>query len=239
MRISLSRFPLLFLALVALAAACSTVPPNLHTIVTRDCWNHYTLVKPGDPKPRLNYTCEKQIVLPAYQMPGQVEIAGRFKGDAKATLIVDYLYEITDPLLFVSQAKFLLQSGLDDADDYNTENKALELAENTITDKLVKDIVRDSLAKISIMDFDESAFENVLQTVSDKLSRTRGVTISAISLKIDYGPQTEQAKDAISAKGMYEAANAAELGEKIIAAQASKPEITITVEAPRPAEESK
>jgi len=83
MRFSLSRFPILLLALIALAAGCSKVPPNLHTIITRDCWNHYSLVKPGDLAPKLVAYCEKQIVLPAYQMPGQVEIVGRFKGDCK------------------------------------------------------------------------------------------------------------------------------------------------------------
>jgi hypothetical protein len=227
------RFILIpFVILMITFQSCSTTSPNVHTIVTNDCWNKYRLVKPGDFKPKLRRTCDKQVVLPAYQMPGSVEVMARFEGDAKAKITVDYLYEIKNPMVFVSQAKFILQSGLDDEDDYSVPNNQLELAENTITDKLLKDIIRDSLSNISIMEFDESKFESILQIASNKMCISRGVSLSAISLKIEYGKQTEEAIDALSAKGMYESADEKELGDAIIKAKAGKPEINIQVVSP-------
>ena len=92
--------------------SCATVSPNMHLVYTNDCWNHINVVKAGNIKPTLTKTCDKMIALPAYQMPGSVEVKTRFKNDVKGNISIDYLYEIENPLLYVAEAKFLLQSNI-------------------------------------------------------------------------------------------------------------------------------
>lgn len=185
--------------------------------------------------PQLNTGCNKIIALPAYQMPANVVVKTRFKNDVKGQITIDYLYEITDPLIFVTGAKFLLQSNIQ-ADDYNKENQALELAENTITDKLIKDIVRQITENMDAANFNESEFEANLEKKANELSKSRGTNLSAFSIKVDFGKQTEEAIDAASAYGLYKANGMEKVGEEIMKANAGKTEIVIpsnTAEAPK------
>jgi len=209
-----------------LAQSCATVSPNMHLVYTNDCWNHVNVVKAGSIKPTLTKTCDKMIALPAYQMPGGVSVKTRFKNDVKGTITIDYLYEIDNPLLFVGEAKFLLQSNIQE-DDYNKENQALELAENTITDKIVKDIVRGMTENMDAANFNETLFESELEKAVNKMSKDRGTTMSAFSVKVDFGNQTEEAIDAVSAYGLYKANGMEKVGEEIMKANAGKSQIII------------
>lgn len=211
------------------AQSCATVSPNMHIVYTNDCWNHVKVVKAGDVKPTLPTACDKMIALPAYQMPGNVVVKTRFKNDVKGQISIDYLYEITDPLVFVTGAKFLLQSNAQE-DDYNKENTALELAENTITDKIIKDIVRGITENMDAANFNESEFEANLEKEVNRLARDRGTVLSAFSIKVDFGKQTEEAIDAASAFGLYKANDMEEVGKEIMKANAGKPEIIIQQE---------
>lgn len=198
----------------------------MHVVYTNDCWNHIKVVKSGDIKPKLPYTCDKMIALPAYQMSGSVKVKTRFNSDAKGVINIDYLYEITDPIKFVGNAKFLLQSDLQE-DDYNKDNQAIELAENTITDKIIKDIVRSITEKMDANNFNETEFESNLETAVNKIASNRGTSLSAFSIRVSFGKQTEGAIDAISANGLYKANNMEEVGKQIMIANAGKPQIVI------------
>lgn len=219
-------FSLMALFTILLAQSCATVSPNMHLVYTNDCWNHVNVVKAGSIKPTLTKTCDKMIALPAYQMPGGVSVKTRFKNDVKGTITIDYLYEINNPLLFVEEAKFLLQSNIQE-DDYNKENQALELAENTITDKIVKDIVRGMTENMDAANFNETQFESELDDAVNKISKGRGTTMSAFSLKVDFGEQTEEAIDAVSAYGLYKANGMEEVGKEIMKANAGKSQLII------------
>lgn len=209
--------------------SCGTVSPNMYILYTNDCWNHTTLAKSGDVMPQLETGCNKIVALPSYQMPGSVIVKTRFKNDVKGQISIDYLYQITDPLIFVTNAKFILQSNAQ-ADDYNKENTALELAENTITDKIIKDIVRSITENMDAANFNESEFEANLEKEVNRLARDRGTVLSAFSIKVDFGKQTEEAIDAASAYGLYKANGMEKVGEEIMKANAGKPEIIIQQE---------
>ena len=217
---------LILVFLVLVVSSCTRVSPNMHLVYTNDCWNHVKVVKSGDIKPKLPYACDKMIALPAYQMPGSVEVKTRFNNDVKGIIYIDYLYEITDPINFVGNAKFLLQSDLQE-DDYNKDNQAIELAENTITDKIIKDIVRSITEKTDATNFNETEFESNLETSVNKVAANRGTSLSAFSIRIAFGKQTEGAIDAISANGLYKANNMEEVGKAIMIANAGKPQIVI------------
>lgn len=209
-----------------LITSCTRVSPNMHLVYTNDCWNHINVVKAGSVKPKLPYACDKMIALPAYQMPGNVVVKTRFKNDVKGIISIDYLYEIVDPISFVKNAKFLLQADLQE-DNYNKDNESIELAENTITDKIIKDIVRGLTENMDATNFNETEFETKLEKVVNDVAKSRGTILSAFSTKIDFGTQTEEAIDAISAYSLYKANGMEEVGGKIMVANSGKPQITI------------
>lgn len=217
---------ILVIAVCILAQSCATVSPNMHVVYTNDCWNHIATAKSGDVKPKLYTPCDKMIVLPAYQMPASVVVKTRFKNDVKGTIIIDYLYQIDSAVLFVRNAKFLLQADIQE-DDYNKENQALELAENTITDKLVKDIVRTMTENMDATNFNESLFEDSLEYDVNIIGKSRGTSMSAFSIKIDFGDQTEEAIDAVSAHSLYKSNDMQEIGGEIMKARAGKSQIII------------
>lgn len=219
---------LFILGLIAIISlqSCASVSPNMHLVYTNDCWNHINVVKAGNIKPKLYTACDKMIALPAYQMPGNVVVKTRFKNDVKGVISIDYLYEITDAIVFVKSAKFLLQSNIQE-DDYNKDNAALELAENTITDKVIKDIVRTITENMDATNFNESEFEANLEKAVNAAAKERGTLLSAFSTKIDFGGQTEEAIDAASAYGLYKANGMEKVGEEIMKANAGKPQIII------------
>lgn len=217
---------ILVIAVCFLVQSCATVSPNMHLVYTNDCWNHISVVKAGGIKPKLYTACDKMIALPAYQMPGNVIVKTRFKNDVKGEIIIDYLYQIDSAILFVQNAKFLLQSNIQE-DDYNKDNTALELAENTITDKIVKDIVREMTENMDATNFNESAFEDSLGISVNVMGKVRGTSMSAFSIKIDFGNQTEEAIDAVSAHSLYKANDMEQIGGEIMKANAGKSQIII------------
>jgi hypothetical protein len=218
------------IALLLLLPACSTVSPNQFTLYTSDCWNHIEVVKAGDIMPTLNSPCKKMVTLPAFEMPGEVEVKTRFRGDVKGTIVVDYLYSITDPLAFVQTAKFLLQSNTEN-DDNSASNGAIEQAENTVIEKHVRDVVREKTETMDAQNFNESAFEtDIVTALNSTALRKIGIQISAPSVRVVFGPATETAIDAVSAQSLFESHGMKEVGQEILKAQAGKPEISVTVQ---------
>lgn len=80
----------LFFGIIAaiFISACSTVSLNQYTLYTSDCWNRIEVVQAGDIMPTLNSPCKKIVPLPAFDMPGEVEVKTRFKNDVKGTITV-------------------------------------------------------------------------------------------------------------------------------------------------------
>lgn len=78
--------------------------------------------------------------------------------------------------------------------------------------------------------FNESEFEANLEKEVNRLARDRGTVLSAFSIKVDFGKQTEEAIDAASAYGLYKANDMEDVGKEIMKANAGKPEIIIQQE---------
>lgn len=80
--------------------------------------------------------------------------------------------------------------------------------------------------------FNESEFESELEKKVTLPSKERGISMSAFSMKIDFGPQTEESIDAASAYGLYKANGMEEIGKEIMKANAGKSQIIINQEKP-------
>ncbi len=220
----------LFFALfgiLALLQSCTpSVMPNQYVVVTANCWNTMSVIKAGSVPPRLMTPCDRKIILPAYNMDGEVVVSARFMGDVKGEIKIDYQYEIKDPIMFVGAAKFITSSQTDA--EGNVDMNTLEKAENSVIDKIAKDIVREYIPTINPIDIDEGRIESDLTPKINKVLQERGILMSGISIDVDFKQQTEQALDAISAYNLYKNANLQDVGKEVIKAQAGKTEVTIT-----------
>jgi hypothetical protein len=150
---------------------------------------------------------------------------------------MDYEYEIIDPVKFITEAPYLTKSN-SDADEISMDNSRFESAENSIIDKRIKDIARDLLLNIDIVEFDQSEFEDTLQTQVNKALSDRGVHINFLSFVPTPSEQTEQAIDVATAMKIYESKGLMEIGKQVIAnkAGAAKIEMNVKSETQTPTE---
>jgi hypothetical protein len=141
---------------------------------------------------------------------------------------MDYEYEIIDPVKFITEAPYLAKSN-SDADDVSSNPSRFESAENSIIDKRIKDIARDLLLNIDIVEFDQSEFEDTLQVQVNKALSDRGVRINYLSFVPTPSEQTEQAIDVATAMKIYESKGLEEIGKQVIANKAGATKIEMSV----------
>lgn len=220
-----------FSFLLLFVSCIPSVTPNEFVVVTSDCWNHMEVIKAGKTPPRLITACDRKIVLPAYLMDGTAEVPARFLGDVKGIIKFDYQYEIIDAIKFVSSAKFVTSSQTDEKGV--VDMNVLERAENSVIDKIIKDVTRDYIPTVNPVDIEESKIEVDILTPVNKRLEERGIVLSTMSVDVDFKQQTEQALDVISAYNLYKNAGIPEIGAKVIENQAGKPDLQVTVQNPQ------
>ena len=88
------------------------------------------------------------------------------------------------------------------------------------------------------MEFDQSEFEDTLQTQVNKALSDRGVHINYLSFVPTPSEQTEQAIDVATAMKIYESKGLMEIGKQVIAnkAGAAKIEMNVKSETQTPTE---
>lgn len=210
--------------------ACSRSQANVQTLVSDDCGASWTLIGVGERIPSRVTPCELKTTLPTSPMNGTSVFKTSFANKVKATISMDYEYMITDPVKFITSAPYLAKTN-SDPDDVSANNSRFESAENSIIDKRIKEISRDLLLEIDIVDFDQAEFEDVLlEKVNEMMQADRGIYLNYISFVPVPTEQTEQAIDICTAMRIYESKNLQEIGARVMEAKAGASNITITPE---------
>lgn len=206
--------------------SCDRAQANVQTLISNDCGVTWELVKPGEVIPKRIGACALKTTIPGFPMVGESHFKTTFANNVKAQIDLDYEYVITDPVKFITEAKFLAKTN-SDGDDVSGNDSRFESAENSIIDKRIKDVSRDLLNGVDIVDFDQSEFEDKLLEAVNKLLEDRGVHINYISFVPEPSEQTSQAIDVATAWRIYESKHLEEVGKQVISNKAGANKIII------------
>lgn len=217
--------------------SCEKSQANVRTLISNDCGVTWEIIPAGQTIPKRLTACELKTTIPGAPMTGESHFKTNFANKVKTNIDMDYEYEIIDPVKFITEAPYLAKSN-SDADDVSSDPSRFESAENSIIDKRIKDIARDLLLNIDIVEFDQSEFEDTLQTQVNKALSDRGVHINYLSFVPTPSEQTEQAIDVATAMKIYESKGLMEIGKQVIAnkAGAAKIEMNVKSETSTPTE---
>lgn len=217
------------LALSALTfQSCERSQANVRTLISNDYGVTWQLIPAGQTIPKRITACELKTTIPGAPMTGESHFKTNFANKVKTNIDMDYEYEIIDPVKFITEAPYLAKSN-SDADDVSSNNSRFESAENSIIDKRIKDIARDLLLDIDIVEFDQSEFEDTLQIKVNQVLAERGVRINYLSFVPTPSEQTEQAIDVATAMKIYESKGLQEVGRQVIANKAGATKIEMSV----------
>ncbi len=214
--------------------SCDRSQANVRTLISNDCGVTWEIKPAGQIIPKRITPCELKTTIPGAPMTGESHFKTNFSNKVKTNIDMDYEYEIIDPVKFITEAPYLAKTN-SDADDVSSNNSRFESAENSIIDKRIKDIARDLLLNIDIVEFDQSEFEDTLQNQVNQSLSQRGVRINYLSFVPTPSEQTEQAIDVATAMKIYESKGLEEVGKEVIAnkAGATRVEMSVKSEVPQ------
>jgi hypothetical protein len=218
--------------------SCDKSQANVRTLISNDCGVTWEIIPAGQTIPKRFTACELKTTIPGAPMTGESHFKTNFSNKVKTNIDMDYEYEIIDPVKFITEAPYLAKSN-SDGDEVSMDNSRFESAENSIIDKRIKDIARDLLLNIDIVEFDQSEFEDTLQTQENKALADRGVHINYLSFVPTPSEQTEQAIDVATAMKIYESKGLMEIGKQVIANKAGSARIEMNVKSETPTTEDK
>lgn len=224
----MKKFIVLMTAALVLTTmqSCDRAQANVQTLISNDCGVSWELIKPGEVIPKRVGACALKTTIPGFPMVGESHFKTTFANNVKAQIDMDYEYVIIDPVVFITDAKYLAKTNVD-GDDVSANDSRFESAENSIIDKRIKDISRDLLGNLDIVDFDQSEFEDKLLEAVNKSLESRGVRINFISFVPEPSEQTAQAIDVATAWRIYESKHLEEVGKQVISNKAGANRIII------------
>ena len=209
--------------------SCERSQANVRTLISNDCGVTWELIPAGQTIPKRMLACELKTTIPGSPMTGESHFKTNFANKVKTNIDMDYEYEIIDPVKFITEAPYLAKTN-SESDEVSADNSRFESAENSIIDKRIKDIARELLLDIDIVEFDQSEFEDTLQTQVNKSLASRGVRINYLSFVPTPSEQTEQAIDVATAMKIYESKGLQEVGKQVIANKAGATRVEMKVE---------
>lgn len=200
----------------------SKVSPNEWMVSTATCWNTMTVSKAGDYVPRLYTTCDQALRLPATEMAAEIKCETKFDNRVAGSINMTYQWRITDPKLFIANAKSVTTASTDT--DFRLDPNVMEGVENAVVDKIIIDILRQYTPSLPA-GVDELEIEKQLEKLVKTQIEERGIEFSNISLNVNFSAQTEEALDVISALEFYKAKGEETLGREVIKAKAGSASI--------------
>lgn len=214
--------------LLLIITGCSYAKSNQQVVVSEDCGVTWKKVNIGDAVPRAGVNvCYMKVVIPNYPMQGESKFLTNLKDKVRAIAHIDYDYSITDPLLFIKQAKFLGNRNADADSDAALNGKTLEIAENMVIDKRIKEVAKGYFIDEDIVDMDQSDLEAKLLVQSNKVLEEFGVQLNFITLTFDLDEQTRQAIDVSTAMKIYESKGLQDVGKSVMIQRAGATKITV------------
>lgn len=222
------QFILMLAIAILTLQSCDRSQANVRTLISNDCGVTWKLIPAGQTIPKRITPCELKTTIPGAPMTGESHFKTNFTNKVKTNIDMDYEYEIIDPVKFITEAPYLAKSN-SDADDVSSNSSRFESAENSIIDKRIKDIARNLLLDIDIVEFDQSEFEDTLQMKVNGVLAERGARINYLSFVPTPSEQTEQAIDVATAMKIYESKGLQEVGKQVIANKAGATRIEMSV----------
>ncbi len=213
--------------LFCILQGCNYAKSNQQVVVSEDCGMSWKKIRSGDavPKSGIN-TCYMKVVMPNYPMQGEAKFVANLSGKVRASIHIDYDYNITDALSFINQAKFLGNANVN-ADDPKAIGEGFETAENTVIDKRIRDVAKAIFLQEDIVELDQSEIEGRLLIESNKVLEALGIHLNFITLTIDPDDQTREAIDVSTAMKIYRSKGLEELGKQVISQRAGATKIVV------------
>lgn len=213
---------------VAALAGCAKAPSNVHVLSTTDCGVKWTKVSVGSSVPKHpGNPCGYNVAIPNWPMAGGSQFKVQFASNVLSNAKLSYSYAITDPIMFVSEARYLGKMGGSLEISAEDVGSRYEMAENIIIDRTLREVATSITRELAVVDANPAAIEDrILDQVNGVLAK-KGVTLSDLALVIENDEQTRLAIDAATAVRVYDAAGIRPVGLSIIAARAGATQITV------------
>ena len=216
---------ILIASLFSSCNGCRQIPANQYVLNSENYGKEWTQLTSKQTVPSCNLPGCYNIYLPATIMVGDVESiqrVGKTGESARVKMLYTYQWQISDPLLFIKEAKELKNG------DYTTDG-SLEFIEGRLIDKHFHDISATMLVDEDVKNFDQALFEKKLTPNLNKDLSQFGIEILNTSVVPVFGEQLETALDAAQALEVYKSIGQLELGKEIIKAKAGASTISTTI----------
>lgn len=209
-------------------AGCSRVSSNVYVLSTTDCGATWEKLDTGSRVPKhTGNVCGYTLAIPNWPMAGETQFKTQFDKKVLSNAKLSYTYEISDPLLFINEARYLGKMGSSlelSADEIGSK---YEMAENIIIDKMLREVTTELTRTKDIVDANPAEIEDGIMQRAIEILKKKGITINDMALVIENDEQTRLAIDAATAIRVYEAANMKSSGEQIIVARSGATKIVI------------
>lgn len=221
---------LAILAITAALAACTRTPSNVHVISTTNCGASWEKLDVGSSVPKhTGNPCGYNVALPNWPMAGDAKFKTQFAKKVLSKASLSYTYVITNPVAFISEARYLGKMGGSLEISAESTGERYEMAENIIMDKLLREITTELTRDMEVVDANPAEIEDaIFKKAKDQLEK-KGVTLSDLALVIENDEQTRLAIDAATAVRVYEAAGIREVGLGVMTAKAGATQIALNI----------
>jgi hypothetical protein len=209
-------------------AGCSRTPSNVHVIATSNCGAKWEKLSVGSTVPKhTGNPCGYNVALPNWPMAGDTQFKTQFSKKVLSNAKMSYTYTITDPLLFINEARYLGKMGGSLELSSDTVGSRYEMAENIIIDKMLREVTTELTRDLDVVDANPAEIEDaILKQAKDTLEK-KGIVLSDLALVIENDDLTRLAIDAATAIRVYEAAGIRTVGESVMTARAGATKIQV------------
>lgn len=219
------------LALSAVAlfvVGCARTPSNVHVLATTDCGARWVRLNVGETVPKhTGNPCGYNTALPNWPMAGETQFKTQFAKGVLSNAKLSYSYAITEPVAFISEARYLGKMGGSLEISAESAGDRYEMAENIIIDKMLREVTTELTRKLEVVDANPAEIEDAIFAGAKDMLAKKGVVMSDLALVIENDEQTRLAIDSATAIRVYEAAGIRAVGEQVIAARAGATQIHI------------
>ena len=223
--------PLICGVVLATAAltSCSRAASNVRVLNTTNCGKSWELIPTGSRIPaNTGNWCGYYITLPDYPMQGSTDFLTQFQNNVLVKVNITYDYQITDPIKFIDNAKFLGRAKAVSNDDGTDQGGGqYESAENVVIDVRIREAVTNMTKEKDIVAFNPSTFEDELFKQANEILKERGVTLNSMTFVTLPEDQTRMAIDAATAIAVYDSKGMSELGRQLAVARAGATRVEV------------
>ncbi len=218
--------------LVLILSACNRVSSNVHVLTTSDCGASWRVVPIGDTVPVAVGTCGYNTAVPNWPMAGDAEFRTQFQHGVIANVKFSYIYDIEDPLAYIKEARYLGKMG--GSLELSSENigDRFEMAENTIIDKRLREIMTEITRSHDVVTLDPAKLEQQVQDQITKHLKKNGIAMGDIAMVVELDHLTRLSIDTLTAVRLFDAAGEGTVGREILKNRAAAPQIHVTQSAP-------